>query len=169
MACLFVSSKVEDTIKKLKDIMIATYIFRHPNVIDWDTESKVRRQHVLATRSGCDNNELNGLSPPNHLKLSPVHCAMFRKEKSNGNECFCTRRWFWSLFASTLGLSILTITSLSLSSLCKVSADISICRSFAISIVTESVSGLIGALRKLHSLLGSKQLARQAWDIARDR
>ncbi|KAG0285246.1 RNA polymerase II C-terminal domain kinase beta subunit [Linnemannia gamsii] len=50
MACLFVSSKVEDTIKKLKDIMIATYIFRHPNVIDWDTESKEgeeQRKRVL--------------------------------------------------------------------------------------------------------------------------
>lgn len=41
MACLFVSSKVEDTIKKLKDIMIATYLHRHPYATDWDTESKV--------------------------------------------------------------------------------------------------------------------------------
>ncbi|KAG0271348.1 hypothetical protein BGZ95_000848 [Linnemannia exigua] len=50
MACLFVSSKVEDTIKKLKDIMIATYIFRHPNATDWDTESKEgeeQRKRVL--------------------------------------------------------------------------------------------------------------------------
>lgn len=46
MACLFVSSKVEDTIKKLKDIMIATYIFRHPNATDWDTESKVGQQYA---------------------------------------------------------------------------------------------------------------------------
>lgn len=61
MACLFVSSKVEDTIKKLKDIMIATYIFRHPNVIDWDTESKVRQQQILATRPRCDYNALNRL------------------------------------------------------------------------------------------------------------
>lgn len=60
MACLFVSSKVEDTIKKLKDIMIATYIFRHPNATDWDTESKVGQQHVLATRSGCSYNEDEG-------------------------------------------------------------------------------------------------------------
>lgn len=42
MACLFVSSKVEDTIKKLKDIMIATYLHRHPHATDWDTESKVK-------------------------------------------------------------------------------------------------------------------------------
>ncbi|KAF9920832.1 hypothetical protein FBU30_009216 [Linnemannia zychae] len=45
MACLFVSSKVEDTIKKLKDIMIATYIFRHPNATDWDTESSKQLAH----------------------------------------------------------------------------------------------------------------------------
>ncbi|KAG0042857.1 RNA polymerase II C-terminal domain kinase beta subunit, partial [Linnemannia elongata] len=40
----------EDTIKKLKDIMIATYIFRHPNATDWDTESKEgeeQRKRVL--------------------------------------------------------------------------------------------------------------------------
>ena len=42
MACLFVSSKVEDTIKKLKDIMMATYSYRHPEAADWDPESKVR-------------------------------------------------------------------------------------------------------------------------------
>ncbi|KAF9082841.1 RNA polymerase II C-terminal domain kinase beta subunit [Mortierella sp. AD031] len=50
MACLFVSSKVEDTIKKLKDIMIATYIFRHPHATDWDPESKEgeeQRKRVL--------------------------------------------------------------------------------------------------------------------------
>lgn len=43
MACLFVSCKVEDTIKKLKDIMIATYYYRHPNATDWDSESKVSK------------------------------------------------------------------------------------------------------------------------------
>ncbi|KAF9284854.1 RNA polymerase II C-terminal domain kinase beta subunit [Mortierella antarctica] len=51
MACLFVSCKVEDTIKKLKDIMIATYYYRHPNATDWDSESKEgdeQRKRVLA-------------------------------------------------------------------------------------------------------------------------
>ncbi|KAF9970288.1 RNA polymerase II C-terminal domain kinase beta subunit [Actinomortierella ambigua] len=51
MACLFVSSKVEDTIKKLKDIMMATYHYRHPNVVDWDPESKEgeeQRRRVLS-------------------------------------------------------------------------------------------------------------------------
>ncbi|KAG0235042.1 hypothetical protein BGW41_000934 [Actinomortierella wolfii] len=51
MACLFVSSKIEDTIKKLKDIMMATYLYRHPNVVDWDPESKEgeeQRRRVLS-------------------------------------------------------------------------------------------------------------------------
>ncbi|KAG0330585.1 RNA polymerase II C-terminal domain kinase beta subunit [Podila horticola] len=51
MACLFVSCKVEDTIKKLKDIMIATYYYRYPNATDWDSESKEgdeQRKRVLA-------------------------------------------------------------------------------------------------------------------------
>lgn len=51
MACLFVSCKVEDTIKKLKDIMIATYYYRYPNASDWDSESKEgdeQRKRVLA-------------------------------------------------------------------------------------------------------------------------
>ncbi|KAI1312668.1 RNA polymerase II C-terminal domain kinase beta subunit [Mortierella claussenii] len=51
MACLFVSSKVEDTIKKLKDIMLATYIFRHPDAPDWDPESREgeeQRKRVLS-------------------------------------------------------------------------------------------------------------------------
>ncbi|KAF9430393.1 hypothetical protein BGZ94_007044 [Podila epigama] len=51
MACLFVSCKVEDTIKKLKDIMIATYQYRHPNSTDWDPESKEgdeQRKRVLS-------------------------------------------------------------------------------------------------------------------------
>ncbi|KAG0051578.1 RNA polymerase II C-terminal domain kinase beta subunit [Gryganskiella cystojenkinii] len=51
MACLFVSSKVEDTIKKLKDIMTATYLHRHPHVTDWDPESKEgeeQRKRVLS-------------------------------------------------------------------------------------------------------------------------
>ncbi|KAG0238055.1 hypothetical protein BGW42_007609 [Actinomortierella wolfii] len=46
MACLFVSSKIEDTIKKLKDIMMATYLYRHPNVVDWDPESKLYLQDL---------------------------------------------------------------------------------------------------------------------------
>ncbi|KAG0315622.1 RNA polymerase II C-terminal domain kinase beta subunit [Dissophora globulifera] len=51
MACLFVSSKVEDTIKKLKDIMMATYYYRHPDTADWDPESKEgeeQRKRVLS-------------------------------------------------------------------------------------------------------------------------
>ncbi|KAK3819678.1 MAG: cyclin-like protein [Benniella sp.] len=51
MACLFVSSKVEDTIKKLKDIMMATYSYRHPEAADWDPESKEgeeQRKRVLS-------------------------------------------------------------------------------------------------------------------------
>ncbi|KAG0257670.1 RNA polymerase II C-terminal domain kinase beta subunit, partial [Actinomortierella ambigua] len=51
MACLFVSSKVEDTIKKLKDIMMAAYHYRHPDVVDWDPESKEgeeQRKRVLS-------------------------------------------------------------------------------------------------------------------------
>ncbi|KAF9181444.1 hypothetical protein BGZ51_005436 [Haplosporangium sp. Z 767] len=51
MACLFVSAKVEDTIKKLKDIMMATYNYRHPHVTDWDPESKEgeeQRKRVLS-------------------------------------------------------------------------------------------------------------------------
>ncbi|KAG0006064.1 RNA polymerase II C-terminal domain kinase beta subunit [Modicella reniformis] len=47
MACLFVSSKVEDTIKKLKDIMMATYSYRHPDSADWDPESKVSLQAAI--------------------------------------------------------------------------------------------------------------------------
>ncbi|KAF9273443.1 hypothetical protein BGZ68_001515 [Mortierella alpina] len=51
MACLFVSSKVEDTIKKLKDIMLATYFYRHPGATDWDSESKEgeeQRKRILS-------------------------------------------------------------------------------------------------------------------------
>ncbi|KAI8361926.1 cyclin-like protein [Mortierella sp. GBAus27b] len=51
MACLFVSSKVEDTIKKLKDIMMASYSYRHPDTPDWDPESKEgeeQRKRVLS-------------------------------------------------------------------------------------------------------------------------
>lgn len=48
MACLFVSSKVEDTIKKLKDIMLATYFYRHPGATDWDSEGKVWQLEDLA-------------------------------------------------------------------------------------------------------------------------
>ncbi|KAF9579644.1 hypothetical protein BGW38_004019 [Lunasporangiospora selenospora] len=51
MACLFVSCKVEDTIKKLKDIMTVTYTYRHPEVSDWDPESKEgeeQRKRVLS-------------------------------------------------------------------------------------------------------------------------
>ncbi|KAF9904868.1 hypothetical protein BX616_001154, partial [Lobosporangium transversale] len=51
MACLFVSSKVEDTIKKLKDIMVATFIYRHSDATDWDPESREgeeQRKRVLS-------------------------------------------------------------------------------------------------------------------------
>ncbi|KAG0356988.1 RNA polymerase II C-terminal domain kinase beta subunit [Gamsiella multidivaricata] len=51
MACLFVSSKVEDTIKKLKDIMMVNYSYRHPHATDWDPESKEgeeQRKRVLS-------------------------------------------------------------------------------------------------------------------------
>ncbi|KAG0348634.1 RNA polymerase II C-terminal domain kinase beta subunit [Podila minutissima] len=52
MACLFVSCKVEDTIKKLKDIMIATYYYRHPNATDWDSESKVSKSCLDISSEG---------------------------------------------------------------------------------------------------------------------
>jgi len=71
MACLFVSSKVEDTIKKLKDIMMATYSYRHPEAADWDPESKVRPKgchHVFffffffPTNAGCDERAITHCS-----------------------------------------------------------------------------------------------------------
>lgn len=41
LACLLVASKMEDTLKKIKDILIAAYNVRHPNGPEISLDSQV--------------------------------------------------------------------------------------------------------------------------------
>ncbi len=51
--CLFVASKQEDTSKKAKDILIASYNMRHPNGPDLNPDSQVSTHYHKCSRLTC--------------------------------------------------------------------------------------------------------------------